>query len=366
MRIAYDHQIFGWQKYGGVSRYFYEIASRMPAVCKCDVRIYSPVFVNRYLKENTPPYVVGIPFITIPKSGRAIQIINSYLVRYLLHRDMPDVLHETYYYEKRLAHRKTKTVLTVYDMVHEKFAQYFRSGDKTRLMKKEAVKRADHIICISENTRKDLIEILDADHRKTTVVYLGNAITSARMVESGRLVAQPYIAYVGLRRGYKNFSKLLHAYASSELLKKNYIVACFGGGRLNESENREIADLKIPSDAVIHLEGDDNDLAAFYRYAEIFVYPSFYEGFGMPPLEAMSFDCPVACSKVSSMPEVVGNAGAYFDPDDIDDMRTAIEMIVSDEALRTRLIAAGRERIKEFSWDKCASETLNVYKKVVS
>jgi glycosyltransferase involved in cell wall biosynthesis len=366
MRIAYDHQIFGWQKYGGVSRYFYEIASRMPLACDCSVKIYAPLFVNAYLKEKPLPSTMGLPFVHIPKSGRAMQIITAPLVKYLLRRDMPDILHETYYYENKLAYPKTKTILTVFDMVHEKYSSCYRSGDRTASIKKKAVMRADHIICISENTRKDLIEILNVDYNKTTVVLLGNSIVPSINGESRRLIPLPYIAYVGLRGGYKNFANLLRAYASSNWLRKNFVIACFGGGPLGEGEYKIMSSLNIPVSTVIQIDGGDDELSDFYRYAEIFVYPSLYEGFGIPPLEAMGLDCPVACSNTSSVPEVVGNAGVYFNPIDIDDMRNSIETVLSDSILRAKLVVAGRERIKEFTWDKCTKETLNAYQHLLS
>ena len=117
---------------------------------------------------------------------------------------------------------------------------------------------------------------------------------------------------------------------------------------------------------VYQVSGSDAILAGLYQNAKAFVYPSLYEGFGIPLLEAMSFDCPVACSSVSSIPEVVGDAGAYYDPTNIDDMCKTIEQLVMDESLRKQLIMAGRERIKAFSWERCAAETLEVYRRVLA
>jgi len=106
-------------------------------------------------------------------------------------------------------------------------------------------------------------------------------------------------------------------------------------------------------------------LASYYKAASVFVYPSLYEGFGIPPLEAMSFDCPVVCSNVSSIPEVVGNAGEMFDPYDPDSLRMAIENVVDNDELRQTLIIRGRHRIQFFSWERCAQETLDVYRRVL-
>ena len=113
------------------------------------------------------------------------------------------------------------------------------------------------------------------------------------------------------------------------------------------------------------MSGDDAVLCAIYRQASLFVYPSLYEGFGIPPLEAMSLDCPVACSNTSSMPEVVGNAAIQFDPYEVDSIANALEAVVTNSALQADLRQRGRDRLQAFSWDRCALETLNVYRKVL-
>jgi hypothetical protein len=151
MRVTYDHQIFSWQKYGGVSRYFFEVARRIREFEGYDVRILSPLFANKYLKNDHSLKVWGKYVETLPKPTRVAQIFNAGLVKWQLHRDPPDIVHETYYLGKKLASSKSKTVVTVYDMIHEKFPQYFPKNDRTHEFKKAAVGRADHIICISEN-----------------------------------------------------------------------------------------------------------------------------------------------------------------------------------------------------------------------
>lgn len=110
--------------------------------------------------------------------------------------------------------------------------------------------------------------------------------------------------------------------------------------------------------------GDDHELSALYSGASAFVYPSLYEGFGIPPLEAMAHDCPVVCSNAGSIPEVVGNAGRFFDPSDIDDMREAMEQVLYSDERRRRLAALGRARLRDFSWQKCARDTFDQYRRL--
>jgi len=361
MRVAYDHQIFSWQKYGGVSRYFFEVAKRIREFDGYDVRILSPLFANKYLKNDHSLKVWGRHVETFPKPTRVAQIFNAGLVKWKLHRDPPDIVHETYYLGQRLASSKSKTVVTVYDMIHEKFPQYFPKNDKTSEFKKSAVQRADHIICISENTRSDLIELLGVGRDRTSVVHLAHTENPHIEGPAQRVTDRPYIVYVGARDGYKNFSGLVRAIGLSELLRNNFSVVCFGGGPFRSKEREEMALAGMPPGRILHLQGSDELLESVYRGAAAFVCPSLYEGFGLPPLEAMSVDCPVVASRTSSLPEVCGEAAEYFDPDRPEAMSIAIEHAVASNGRSQELIALGRLQVKKFSWDNCARQTAAIY-----
>ena len=368
MKIAFDHQIFGWQEYGGISRYFYELAVALSGKFAQDVSVISPIYVNRYLR-NAPSNlkVSGISVPRLPRTGRIFRAMNSLLARLLMRFLHPDIVHETYYSSTRIAPRNTKVVVTVFDMIHEKFSEHFSPADPTSREKALAVKRADHVICISEQTRQDLIQILGVDPAKTSVVYLGFTLTEGDNPENAQLVLQrPFLLFVGSRSGYKNFERLLQAHAASVSLKRDFDLICFGGGSFTQTEKQLIQSLGFGKNSVRQISGDDTILASYYREARAFVYPSLYEGFGIPPLEAMSFDCPVVCSGVSSIPEVVGDAGEMFDPYSVESMSNAIERVVNSEGLREELIARGRERIKLFSWERCAQETMNIYMRVLA
>ncbi|MEZ0316344.1 MAG: glycosyltransferase family 4 protein, partial [Methylophilaceae bacterium] len=148
-------------------------------------------------------------------------------------------------------------------------------------------------------------------------------------------------------------------------LRNNVRLICFGGGRFESKELDLIKVLGLSENHVMQAGGSDAQLAEYYRKATAFVYPSLYEGFGIPPLEAMSLNCPVICSNTSSIPEVVGGAAEYFVPDDIASMRCAIESVLQSEQRRNELIRMGAEQCKDFSWPRCASETLAVYQRVI-
>ncbi len=176
---------------------------------------------------------------------------------------------------------------------------------------------------------------------------------------------EPYIIYVGQRGGYKNFESILRAYAKSKLLKDEYCIVCFGGGGFRDQELALMKTLSLPLSKFCHLSGTDDVLASLYASAATFVYPSLYEGFGIPPLEAMSFGCPVVCADSGPLPEVVGDAAEMFDPADADHLGAAIERVVSSPAHAAKLVEKGYMRVQQFSWEKCALETLDVYRKIV-
>jgi glycosyltransferase involved in cell wall biosynthesis len=174
--------------------------------------------------------------------------------------------------------------------------------------------------------------------------------------------SRPYLLYVGLRGGYKNFEGLLRAVAASPMLRADYDVIAFGGGSFRSSETAMISQLGFGDGRVLQMGGGDSLLGELYAHADAFVYPSAYEGFGFPPLEAMTQGCPVVASNTSSMPEVIGDAGEFFDPGSVEDIRRAIEAVVYSRDRGQELVRLGYARIKMFSWEKCASETMAVYR----
>lgn len=366
MKIAYDHQIFSWQKYGGISRYIFELGNNLAQHTSSEIRIISPVHVNEYLKEASARLrISGSMVPKIRRTGQIITRVNQLLSKPLLAHFNPDIVHETYYARNRNSPRRAKIVLTVYDMIHERFPCSIPARDKTAANKSAAVARADHIICISENTRRDLIDILDVNPDKISVVYLGFSLALPSKVLPA-ISDRPYLLYVGQRDGYKNFDTLLQAYASSPELMFNYDLMVFGGGIWQEKELKRARNLGINISSLKNLQGDDNVLASLYSSAELFIYPSRYEGFGIPPLEAMSFGCPVVSSNASSLPEVVGDAATLFDPKSPSSLLNAINKTLNDLVFRQALIEKGHMRIKNFSWKRCAEQTFDIYKKVLA
>ena len=359
--IAYDHQVFGFQQYGGVSRYFYELAKRVGASEGFSASIVAPLYVNRYLGEGGVA-VKGFRIPVIPGTGRLIGLANRCIAPAMLRSVHPDVVHETYYRRTSSAPNGCPVVITVHDMIHEKFKSNFGTADRTSEAKRAAVKRADRIICVSESTRTDLIELFGPNPGKIKTIHSGVSLPKAVEPVVPPVLPRPYFLYLGQRGGHKNFRTLLTAYASSALARGDFDLIAFGVSGFTRLENEALRAAGLNSMQVRHLSGDDALLGHLYRNATAFVYPSLYEGFGFPPLEAMSCGCPVICSNTSSVPEVVGDAGLYFDPRSVEALREALELAVSSAELRARLVARGYERVKIFSYERCAAETLEVYR----
>jgi len=370
MKIVFDQQVFLLQKYGGISRYICSLAQSLSGIPDVNVKVIAPLHHNYYLRK---PLMKKIAWgIWVPSVNRTHRFVNylSKLVADLFIRVLsPQVVHETYFSSIGSACLGEKRVVTVYDMIHEKFPDSFLNSHLTTELKRQTFKRADHIICISENTRKDLIDIFDIEEKKTSVVYLGCDFLEPKASVNPKfelvVTTKPYLLFVGSRGGYKNAEKLITAYAQSEYLSKNYLLVFFGGGSFNDNENSHVSNLGLDEEKIIQIDGDDGDLAYMYKMAAVFVYPSLYEGFGIPPLEAMSLACPVACSNTSSIPEVVGDAAELFSPDNTDEIIHSIMNIVSSNERKVDLVRKGLERCKLFSWDRCAKETHNIYKELL-
>ena len=354
------------QSYGGISRYFVQLAKELILIGQ-EIDVLAPIHRNRYLRELPHHYVHGIEFSRFPpKTARLINIFNREISSLKYKHLKSNILHETYYTVNPIKGNITARILTVYDMIHEKYPEKFANYDSNSYNKKLAVLRADHIICISQSTKIDLCEIFSVPEEKVSVVHLG--FEKFKSTEVGDTVSRspnPFLLYVGSRGGYKNFGNLLKAVASRPQLINNFEIIAFGGGQFNLDERSLIDSLGYKVDAVRQIGGDDSILGKLYEEASAFVYPSLYEGFGLPPLEAMAHDCPVVTSNTSSMPEVVGPAGEYFSPLDIDAQAEAISNVVFDTQRRADLILQGRMRLNRFSWARCATETNNVYQDVL-
>ncbi len=359
MKIAFDYQAFVLP-YGGVSRYCARIAEGLAD--SEEVSIFASYYRNHYISDLPSGLVRGKKIKAFPpKCANAFIRLNHYLSNRAIKKWKPDVVHETYYSPYKFIKRNTLRIVTVHDMIHELYPNSFGVKDKTSIAKRAAVESADHIICVSNNTKNDLIRLLKVDPEKITVIHLA-ADRNKALIKNNK-IRKPYLLYVGHRGTYKNFTALIEAFSSSINLKNDFDIVTFGGGPFSEVEVDFMQAKGLREDQISNVSGDDDLLSSLYANALAFVYPSLYEGFGLPPLEAMANDCPVISSNVSSMPEVIADAGAYFDPKSICEITKVIEDVVYSPGKREELIRKGTSRLATFSWDKCAKKTLDVYEK---
>lgn len=374
MKIFFDPEIFSMQKYGGISRYFCQVANEMEGLPNLDLRIYCFFYINKYLSSIPQKIVIGgegifwpLRLIPFPKLRHWINVLlNVILFECLCLIERPDIVHRTYYWPILIRKKETKYIITVYDMIAEKIPSSQNGFSIASKLKRIAIKQADHIICISDNTRKDLLEITKISPQKISVVYLG-FMSKIFAGQDDQLMTsrRPFILFVGNRGGYKNFSLVLRAYCSRKSIGDHYDLVCFGGGAFSDDEIKLHQNSGGGGGRVYQQDGDDKKLSNFYRNAAVFVYPSMYEGFGMPPLEAMAHGCPVICSNSSSIPEVVGDAGIYFDPDDHLAAAAAMEQVLYCQDTREALIERGYVRSRQFSWRSCAENTVSIYEHIL-
>jgi glycosyltransferase involved in cell wall biosynthesis len=363
MKIWFDHQIFSIQRYGGVSRYFVELLRGLRKIDAIEADIIAPAHVNAYLRADDCHFPISFS-LAHPKRGmRYRPAITAPLFRLANLIGSPDIIHETHYaLGSEHIPRRTRMVTTCHDMVFEKHQEWVSGSADRATLKRKTLDRADSIICISENTKNDLLDIYPALESKVSVIHHGTDHTPAPDTLD-LVLPKPYLLFVGIRKTYKNFENLLKALGSSKQLRENFQLVCFGGGQFSAEEYQKSKSSGYPPERIHHLAGDDAMLAYLYKHAAAFVFPSLYEGFGMPLTEAMVQGCPIACSDASCFPEICGDAAVYFNGNDIDSMSNAIERLVDSPRQQSSYISKSRSSI--FSWERCAQETFSVYKSII-
>lgn len=365
MKLLYDHQVFSLQNAGGASRYFYEVARYMTSVPEVRTDVWMGMNACVYpfhLLRSASTHVSSLP--PLLPTGSLRYIGNEVLgnVQGAVHSRF-DVYHPTVYLKMPLV-RSRRVVVTHHDCTHERFPELFPDAKKVLWARKWMLPRADAIICVSESCRQDLLHFYEVDPVKTHVIHHGltrlprSPEAAAKLRERHK---RPFILYVGMRAAFKNFAGFLQAIHDAGAAR-SYDLLILGGGELTSEEKALVQKLGLTDSIVALAKVKDEVLAEAYAGAKLFVYPSLNEGFGFPPLEAMSLGCPVLASRVSSIPEVCGEAPFYFDPDDQDSFCRELLRALDDEPARQKAIAAGRQVAAKYRWDKCGEQTLSVYR----
>lgn len=390
IKVLYDFQMFSLQKYGGISRYYYELIKAYREDPDIEVVLGVQASNNYYLTSDSliGPTLDTREFLELKKflggfdfPGRErlykvyYKLFNTAYRRNreysekLLQEGNFDIVHPTYYFLPEYYEHKLEKpmVVTAYDLIHEIYPEYFdNSNDRTAKYTNISTSLAAKVLSISQSTKDDLIMFYGVPQDKIEVIPLAASI-NPKLISSGYSMQLPkkYLLYVGSRETYKNFG--FFARVAEKLMRKHkdlYIVVA-GGGELHQAE-LDLLDVLGIREKVVSIKAGDQDLAYAYSNALCFVFPSLYEGFGIPLIEAMNCDCPIACSDTRCFREVAQDAAEYFLPKDYESIHQALDKVVSSEQFRTTLVNNGKKLRGNYSFKKVAEQTKQVYMDVLS
>lgn len=356
-----DEQIFVVQEVGGISRLFSELAEQFSRNSGLGVSLEplaTPV-INHYLLDD----IDLVEELKVSESSSHYSAMLRYFFR-PARRGRVDLVHNTFYLPRGFRdYPQAPRVMTVHDMIPEIFPETRRRLDKLTL-KHRYFTRADHLICVSEATRRDLERIYGVTETPITVVHHGVDEGFHRVESRVPGVPDDYVLFVGHRSAYKDAETLISAYAT--LMKQENIphLLFVGGGAFTRDEAAAFRVLGI-SDRVHQVSLTESEMPSVYSHARMLVFPSRYEGFGLPALEGMACGTPVLLADSSALPEVGGDAALYFTPGDSNALAALISEVNRDLELRERLIDRGFERATRWTWTRSAEATARVYERTI-
>jgi|LakMenE01Jun11ns_1017448.scaffolds.fasta_scaffold9959346_13 glycosyltransferase involved in cell wall biosynthesis len=372
MKIFFDEQSFIMQNFGGISRYYTEIIYYLkknnlaeiylPLVYTSNVHLNEKKILDKNLKIIESFCIKNN--ILRNKIIRRLKRKNDKLINQKVNTNNFDLFIPTYYFPTKLNLLDSKPfVLTIYDMIHELFPNCFPAEDLTIKFKKDLIYKSKKIIAVSKNTKKDILKFYpDVDPEKIHVIYHGYSENLGNILPKN--LPKKYILFVGNRKEYKNFTFFIKSIRDF-ILENDISVLCAGGLAFDETELNMFNELGI-KDKVTYYKFLDAELPAIYKNANCFVFPSLYEGFGIPVLEAMANGCPIVLSDSSSFPEVAGDAGIFFEIGNSNDLVDKISKACFDDGYRSEMIKRGFQNVSRFSWEEAANECFEVYKLAIN
>jgi len=363
MKILFDHDVFTYQEIGGIARCFSELIGQMEKLMPGCSRLGLKFTNTLYLYELGLAERFGLchyPFGNRLWAKQLFFRINRFLFYQAVRRNDFDLLHLTFYPAPEIRDMTSKPIaVTVHDMTPEIYPELFPGAGKWIAAKKFWCHRADLIFTDSDRTRMDLLRIFpDIPPEKVHRVYISGGFSLE--LNSELMVPESYLLYVGGRQDYKNFLPMLSALIPVFHEYDNLHLICAGGGILTNKEKEVIQNAGL-TERIIQKNLNEAALAQLYKQAAALIYPSLYEGFGIPILEAFSRGLPVLLSDRSCFPEIAGNAALYFDPENADSIAGSVRRILTEPELRQEMARRGNLRLKDFSWEKSAHEMLSIY-----
>jgi glycosyltransferase involved in cell wall biosynthesis len=318
------------------------------------------------------PRQLGENFRAVREPSPNYSIREQVHIPYLLVRERPDVYHAPHYVLPPAV--PCRSVVTIHDTIHLMFPQYLPNRGAyayARSLMWAAAKRSDRILTVSESSKRDIIHYFNVDPEKIVVVY--NALDERFSVEpTAEEIARVrerfqldhgFVLYVGNIKPHKNLVRLIEAFDGLRREGFEELKLLIIGDEISKwpALRRAVHRLKLHKHVRFLGFQSDETLASLYRLAAVFVFPSLYEGFGLPPLEAMASGTPVVTSNVSSLPEVAGDAAVLVNPYDAIDIKDGIKRVLTDPELREDLRRKGLQRAREFSWERSVARTREIY-----
>jgi glycosyltransferase involved in cell wall biosynthesis len=365
MKVFYDGEIYAMyaKQSGGISRYFDNLISRLPE----DV---SPTLTTARDRQGSCPNHPNLNLYRYDLQFRPSRLSDWLRKKYFQsvpRNYQPQIAHPTYYSllnGRAISEYQCPVVITVLDMINEIFADSIDSSRAVTEMKRNAIFSAQAILCISECTKRDLLERYPELEDRVSVTLLATELDETYICDQDPVPARPYYLYVGAREGYKNFDRLLIAFTQITT-KFPDLSLCVVGAPFSKKECQRISELNLDQNIEYYGCTSDGQLAKLYNKSIALVYPSLYEGFGIPPLEAMSCGTVVIAANKSSIPEVVEDAGLLFDPQSIDELVDRLLFLLEYPSKRSFLIEKGKQQVQKFNWHKTTMQTVDVYRSLV-
>lgn len=360
-KIFYDHQIFSSQRYGGISRYFEYLMCGIEESERVDYKL-GVLKSNNYYIRNEKQLLSNSIFNPLFKTTADLIKRNNSYCKYLLKKDNFSIFHPTYYSPYFLKYLKKPLVITIHDMTYEALPQFFLSDDPIPYYKRLLMERADKIIAISETTKQDILKYSKISEGKIEVIYHGMDLNTPKYEDIPTLPKE-YILFVGARWSYKNFHMVANAFKILSTKYNDLQLVLAGGGPLSYGDSEFLMRNNI-LDKTVQISATDEQLNTIYKNALCFIYPSLYEGFGLPILEAFKNNCPVLLSDCSCFQEIAGDAANYFDHKSLESLVNEIEKMIINKSFASNFVLNGNSKLLEYPIEKCVSKTINFYRSI--